>query len=118
MALLVSSVPLSQAGVFGQRLILAELIQEACQTSAGDRGVHNLSHLLPGIVIHQAENAEPLAVGQLIRHEVHRPWLVRPCGNRHRHPRARDPLAGLGTHLQAFLVINLIRCSAFLGDSA
>ena len=70
---------------FGDRTFQHDLIQESADTLAGDRGVHDLADVLPAVVVHNVQHSEPAARDQLIRDAVHRPTLVRPFRNRHRH---------------------------------
>ena len=85
----------------GMRRGLAQLVQEERQPGPGDRSGHQLADAQPGEVVDDVQDAQALAAGQLVGHEVDRPALVRPGRHRHPDPGPPRPPAPLGSDLQA-----------------
>lgn len=93
MALLVSSVPLSLTTVLGLPRSITSRSSSRAITGAGERGIGHQRQALAGAIIDNGEDTEPAAVGELIRHEVERPAVVRRHRHRHRRRGPDRPLA-------------------------
>src|SRR5215218_6330454 len=61
-------------------------VQFTRHADAGERGVSHQRQALAGTIINDGQNAEAAAAGQLVRHKVERPALVRRHRNQHRRP--------------------------------
>ena len=62
---------------------LRDPVQLAGNADAGDRSIDDGGQALPAEVVDHAEDTEPAAINQSIRHEVQAPALVRPLRDRH-----------------------------------
>ena len=91
--MLVSSVPLSLTHCGRLTAHGDEGLELASDPHARQRGVGHQRQALAGTIIDHGQDAEAAAAGQLIRHKVERPAVVRRHRNQHRRPGPDRPLA-------------------------
>jgi hypothetical protein len=98
------------AVVHGDRLrrtaLHQRLVQRCCDLFSAQRVVGQQRHALPRVLVHHRQHPYPATVRQPLRHEVHRPLLVRPHRRSLRHTLPlRSFLALLRPHDQALFDI-------------
>jgi hypothetical protein len=81
-------------------------VELAHDPQARQRGVGDQEEAFAREVVDEGQDAEPAAVGERIRQEIHAPALVGTLRDRHRRPCADCPFAPRSpAHLQPFLTI-------------
>src|SRR5579859_2429310 len=82
-------------------------LEHAHHAQPGQRRVHFDARRFPRVAVHQVQRAKFPPAGQSVSGEVHRPHLVRSCGQRQRHTRfGAESLAFLTPHGQPFLLVD------------
>ena len=84
----------------------AELVEYSCQAPARQGRVHLDRAALPREIVNDVQGSKDPAVGELVRHEVQRPALVRSRGQRQGYASSGgNPLAQAPSHHQTFQAV-------------